>query len=75
MYDKAILENGRTLKSFSECYKNQQLCDKAVDNYSHALEFITECYKPQKCVRNLLILILLQLNMFLNAVCLKKCVK
>ena len=29
MCDKAILENGGTLKSVPDCYKNQQLCDKA----------------------------------------------
>ena len=32
MYDKAILEKGGTLKSVLYCYKNQQMCDKAVDN-------------------------------------------
>ena len=46
--DKAVLENGETLKSLPDCYKNQQLCDKAVDNYPHALEFVHECYKTQE---------------------------
>ena len=32
MYDKAVLENGGTLKLVSDCYKKQQMCDKAVDN-------------------------------------------
>ena len=27
MCDKAILENGRTLEYFPDCYKNQQICD------------------------------------------------
>ena len=35
MYDKAIPENGGTLKSVPDCYKNQEMCYKAVDNYSH----------------------------------------
>ena len=39
MCDKVILENVRTLKSVTDCYKNQRMCDKAVDNYPHALEF------------------------------------
>ena len=26
--DKAILENGETLKSVPECYKNQEMCNK-----------------------------------------------
>ena len=36
MCDKAVLENGGTLKSVPECKKNQQLRDKAVHNYPHA---------------------------------------
>ena len=32
MCDKAILENDGTLESVPDCYKNQQMCDKAVDN-------------------------------------------
>ena len=39
MYDKAIVENGGTLKFVPDCYKNQEMCNKAVDNYPHALEF------------------------------------
>ena len=45
MCDKALLENGRTLKSLSDCYKNQELCNKTVEL---ALEFVSECYKTQK---------------------------
>ena len=37
MCDKAILGNGGTLKSVSDCYKNQEMYNKAVDNYPHAL--------------------------------------
>ena len=56
MCDKAILEFGRTLKSVPnrllqivpDCYKNQQMCNKAVDNYPHALQFVPECYETQK---------------------------
>ena len=48
MCDKATLENGGTLKSVPECYKNQEVCNKAVDNYPHALEFVLECCKTQK---------------------------
>ena len=40
MYDKAIVENGATLKFVPDCYKNQEMCNKAVDNYPHALEFV-----------------------------------
>ena len=50
MCDKTILKNGGTLKSVLDCYKNHEVCNKAVDNYPHALEFITECYKTQKNV-------------------------
>ena len=60
MCDKAILENGGTLESVSDCYKNKKMCNKVVDNYSHALEFVLEYYKTKKCVIKLLILFLLQ---------------
>ena len=45
MCDKALLENCRTLKSVSECYKNQEICNKAVDNYPHALYFVSEAIR------------------------------
>ena len=50
MSDKATLENGETLKSVPDCYKNQEICNNVVDNYPHALEFVHECYKTQKDV-------------------------
>ena len=28
----------------SDCYKNQIMCDKAVDNYPCALEFVLDCF-------------------------------
>ena len=48
MCDKTILENGGTLKAAPDCYKNQEMWNKAVDNYPHALEFVLKCYKTQK---------------------------
>ena len=50
MCDKAILENGGTLKFVPDCYKNQEMCDKAVENYPSALEVFSEYYKTQKSV-------------------------
>ena len=32
MCEKAISENGGKLKSLPNCYKNQEVCNKAVDN-------------------------------------------
>ena len=64
MCDKAILENGGTLKSVPDCYKSQQMCDKAADNYHHALKFVPNCYMTHFMIK-LSILILLQWNMFL----------
>ena len=43
MCNKAFLENGGTEESVPECYKIQQMCDKAVDNYPHALKYIRDC--------------------------------
>ena len=48
MCGKGILENGGALNSVLDCYKNQRLCDKAVDNYTHGLKFVPGCYKTQK---------------------------
>ena len=48
MCHKAILKNGGTLESVSDCYKNQEICNKAADNYPHALEFVREYYKTQE---------------------------
>ena len=45
MSDKAVLENGGTLKSVPDCYKNQEISNKAANNYLNALEFASECYK------------------------------
>ena len=52
MCDKAIQENGGTLKSFPDCYKNQEMWNKAVDNCPHESEFVLECYKAQKMSDN-----------------------
>ena len=61
MCDKAILENGTTLKSVPDPYKTQEMCHKVIDNYPHALEFVSEYYKtPKVSITKLLILILLQ---------------
>ena len=30
MFDKAIIENSGTLNSVPNCYKNQEMCNKAV---------------------------------------------
>ena len=48
MCNKAILENGGTLKSVPNCYKNQEMHNKSVDNDNHALEFVPGCYKTQE---------------------------
>ena len=49
MCDKAILENGGTLKSLPDSFKNQEMFNKAVGgNYRHALEFVPECFMTQK---------------------------
>ena len=36
MCDKAILENAATLKHVPDCYKNQEICNKAVKNNPQA---------------------------------------
>ena len=62
MCDKTVLQNGGILKSVPDFYKNQEMCNKAINNYPHALELVPECYNPpqKKYVITLLILILPQ---------------
>ena len=36
------------LESVSDCYKNQQMCDEAIDNYPYVLKFVPDCYMMQK---------------------------
>ena len=43
-----LLENGGTLQSVPDCYKNQQMCHKSIDNYLYALKFVPHCYMTQK---------------------------
>ena len=44
-----LLENSGRLKSVPDCYKNQVICNEAVDNCTHALlEFDFNYYKTQK---------------------------
>ena len=48
MCDKAILEKWWNIKvcyKNQDCYKYQEICNKAVDNYLHVLEFVSECFK------------------------------
>ena len=41
---KLFQKNSGT-KSVPDCYKNQEMCNKAVDNYPHTLGFVPEGYK------------------------------
>ena len=43
-----ILENGETIKSVPDYYKNQEMCNKAVDNYLYALKFVSEYFMTQE---------------------------
>ena len=75
MCDRTILENGVILKSVPDCYKNQDVCYKAVDNYPHALELFPECFMTQKiCDKAVNTYPSTIVNLFLNAIRLKKCV-
>ena len=44
MCDEAFLENVRILRHVLDCYKNHEMCNKAIENYPHALEYVPECY-------------------------------
>ena len=56
----------------SDSYKNQNMCNNAVDNYAHALGFVPVCFKTQKMFDKAASTILLFL--FLIDIRHKKCV-
>ena len=43
-----VIENGEMLDSVSDCCKNQQMCDKAVNTHPSTIQFVPECYKTQE---------------------------
>ena len=51
MCDKTILENGETLKSVPDYFKNKKTCNKAANTFPSAIQFFPECYETQEiCV-------------------------
>ena len=44
MCDKAVLENGGTEDSVSDCYQNQEMFKKRVGDYPHASELVPESF-------------------------------
>ena len=42
MCDKPVLQNGATLESVPDCYKYQQMYDKAVGSYLRELKFVSD---------------------------------
>ena len=44
MCDKAVLENGGTEDSVSDCYQNQEMFKKRVGDYPHASERVPESF-------------------------------
>ena len=53
-------------ESATNQYKTQEMRDISLDRYAHVLEFVPDLYMTQKCVIKLLVIILLQCNLFLN---------
>ena len=49
-----ILENGGTLKSVPDSYKNKQMCSKAFDNSARISEFVFDCHETQKTCKKTL---------------------
>ena len=72
MCDKVNLEKQWNIKvcyKNQDCYKYQEICNKAVDNYLHVLEFVSECFKSQKTCDKA---VDTYPSIFLNAIILKK---
>ena len=71
LINKRLNKWGIKCESVLDCYKNEQMCDKVIDKYPHALKYLADCYINQRICDKLIIL---QYNLFLNALRLKKCV-
>ena len=48
MGDKIILENCGMLLFIPDCYKDQNMCNKAVDNCACALVSVSDCYNTKE---------------------------
>ena len=70
--DKVIIENSRMLGFILDCYKDQKNCDKPVIIILMHYDLSQIGTRLKKCVIKLSVLILLQYNLFLNALSLKK---
>ena len=72
---KTILKNAGTLKSVSDCYKNQEMCNKVVNTYSFTIQFVPECYKTQKICDKAFSKSFLAFYVFFIDMKLEKCVR
>ena len=50
MCNKIILKNGGTLMSVPDFYKNQEMCDKAVDTHPFTINMFRNAIRLKKCV-------------------------
>ena len=48
IYEKVVKENGGMLGLITDCYKDQRMCDKAVDTYPTAMQVVPEYCKSGK---------------------------
>ena len=71
MLKKVIAGNGKTLMVVTGCYKNQKMCDRAVDNCPNTLDFLLECCKAKRTCDKA-VNTYSAINLFLNAIRLAK---
>ena len=75
MCNKIILENGGTLMSVLDFYKNQEMCDKAVDTHPFTIKYVPKCYKAQEMCYKAILRCFFYLILFLINIKLKKYVR
>ena len=59
MYKNVVKKLPFVIKYILDCYKTKEMCDKVIQENGGMLIFIADCYKDQKCVIELLIIILM----------------
>ena len=69
-----MVESGVMLMFIPECYKDQNMCSKAVHNYIYSLESAPDCCKTKKICDKPVIAYPYTIHLFLINLSLKKCV-
>ena len=75
MSERAGNANLETLENVPDQFKTQEICEKVIDRKMYFFQYVTDRYKTKNCVKELLIIIPGQGQVFLASIRSKKDVK